>query len=216
MGTRVLIADDHVVWRRGLRDVLEPTFQVVSEASEGNEAVTKAIASRPDVVVMDVSMPGMDGIAAAREIKQCLPDTGVVMISASDDDREIYEAIQAGVSGYIVKDDKPEAMLQAVQNASEGKAYLPPVIAKRVLESVAGTMNGQRNSLNKSSMPLSSREISVLRLVAEGKRHKEIARELCISERTVGNHVASIYNKLGIDDRSQAIVYAIKKGIIRV
>jgi DNA-binding NarL/FixJ family response regulator len=168
------------------------------------------------VVVMDVSMPGMDGIAAAREIKQCLPDTGVVMISASDDDREIYEAIQAGVSGYIVKDDKPEAMLQAVQNASEGKAYLPPVIAKRVLESVAGTMNGQRNSLNKSSMPLSSREISVLRLVAEGKRHKEIARELCISERTVGNHVASIYNKLGIDDRSQAIVYAIKKGIIRV
>jgi DNA-binding NarL/FixJ family response regulator len=211
-----LIADDQVVWRRGLREVLEPRFEVVSEASEGNEAVTKALASRPDVVVMDISMPGMDGIAAAREIKRCLPDVGIVMISASDDDREIYESIQAGVNGYVVKDDKPDAMLQAIENASEGKAYLPPLIAKRVLEGVAGVMNGERGSVNRGQMPLSSREVSVLRLVAEGKRHKEIARELCISERTVGNHVGSIYNKLGIDNRSQAIIYAIKKGIIRM
>lgn len=216
MGNRVLIADDHEVWRRGLRDVLEPTFQVVSEASEGNEAVTKALASRPDVVVMDISMPGMDGIAAARKIKESLPDTSVVIIAATDHDREIYEAIQAGVSGFVVKDDKPEAMLEAVRNAAEGKAYLPPHITKRVLEGMAGSVGGRKNALNKASVPLSTREITVLRLIAEGKRHKEIARELCISERTVGNHVASIYNKLGICDRSQAIVYAIKKGLIRV
>ena len=216
MKNRVLIADDHIVWRRGLRDVLEPEFEVVAEASEGNEAVEKALASRPDVVVMDISMPGMDGIAAARQIKESLPQTGVVMISATDQDRHIYESIQAGVSGYIVKDDKPEAMVQAVQNAAEGKAYLPPLIAKRVMEGVAGSLNGRRDALSKSSTPLASREISVLRLLAEGKRHKEIARELCISERTVGNHIASIYNKLGIYDRAQAIVYAIKKGIVRV
>lgn len=216
MRNRVLIADDHIVWRRGLRDVLEPQFQVVSEASEGNEAVEKTLASRPDVVVMDIGMPGMDGIAAARQIKECMPEVGVVMISATDQDRDIYEAIQAGVSGYIVKDDKPEAMIEAVRNAAEGKAYLPPLIAKRVLEGVAGSMNGRRDAMGKMSTPLSSREISVLRLMAEGRRHKEIARDLCISERTVGNHIASIYNKLGIDDRAQAIVYAIKKGIIRV
>lgn len=216
MRNRVLIADDHMVWRRGLRDVLEPTFQIVEEASEGNEAVEKALASRPDVVIMDVSMPGMDGIAAAKQIKECLPDTEVVMISATDQDRDIYEAIQAGVSGYVVKDDKPEAMIQAVQSAAEGKGYLPPLIAKRVLQGVAGSMNGYKDSKAKTSTPLTSREISVLRLMAEGRRHKEIARDLCISERTVGNHVNSIYNKLGIYDRAQAIVYAIKKGIVRV
>jgi len=216
MKSRVLIADDHTVWRRGLRDVLEPTFEVVSEASEGNDAVEKAIAYRPDVVIMDVSMPGMDGIAAARQIRECLPETHVVMISATEEDREIYESIQAGVSGYVVKDDAPESMLEAVKNAALGKAYLPPLIAKRILEGVAGSLNGRRDAMSKASTPLSSREIGVLRLMAQGRRHKEIARELCISERTVGNHIASIYNKLGIYDRSQAIIYAIKKGIVRI
>jgi two-component system response regulator DegU len=216
MKYRVMIADDHPVWRRGLRDILESKFEVVSEAGEGNEAISQALASRPDVVVMDISLPGMDGIAAAREIKESLPDTHVVIISATDHDREIYEAIQAGVSGFVVKDDKAEAMLEAVQNAAEGKAYLPPQIAKRVLDGVAGSMAGRKNAMSKGSIPLSSREVTVLRLVAEGRRHKEIANELCISERTVGNHIASIYNKLGIYDRSQAIVYAIKKGIVRI
>ncbi len=208
MKRRVLIADDHAVWRRGLRDVLEPTFEIVAEAGEGSEAVSQAIATRPDVVVMDISLPGM--------VKESLPDTGVVIISATDHDREIYEAIQAGVSGFVVKDDKPEAMVEAVRNAAEGKAYLPPHIAKRVLDGVAGSLSGRKNALNRGNVPLSSREVTVLRLVAEGRRHKEIARELCISERTVGNHIASIYNKLGIDDRSQAIVYAIKKGLVRI
>lgn len=216
MQSRVMIADDHTVWRRGLRDVLEPTFEVVCEASEGHEAVQKALACKPDVVVMDISMPGMDGISAARQIKESLPGTGVVIISAADQDREIYESIQAGVSSYILKDDSPESMLEAVEKAAEGKAYLPPMIAKRVLQGVAESMNGRNDSLGRSSTPLSSREISVLRLMAEGRRHREIAGELCISERTVGNHINNIYNKLGIYDKAQAIVYAIKKGIVRV
>ncbi|HLG70568.1 MAG TPA: response regulator transcription factor [Chloroflexota bacterium] len=215
MGRRVLIADDHAVWRHGLKDLLEPAFEVVSEASEGQEAVSKALSARPDVVVMDVNMPGMDGIAAAREIKQSLPEIGVVIISATNNDEQICEAIQAGVSSYIVKDDEPEAMLQAVQNASEGKTYLPPVIAERIFENVKGA-NPQRRNGNGGGVPLSNREIAVLRLLAIGKRHKEVAQELRISERTVGNHVASIYNKLGIDGRSQAIIYAIKNGLIRV
>lgn len=212
----VLIADDHSVWRRGLREFLEPRFDVISEATEGNEAVSKALACKPDVVVMDVSMPGIDGIVAARRIKECLPATGVVMISATDGDQDIYEAIQAGVSAYVVKNDEPQAMLQAVQNAADGKAYLPPTIAKRVLQGLAGAMSGRpADALNRSTT-LSSRELSVLRLIAEGYRHKDIARQLAISERTVGNHIASMYNKLGISDRAQAIVYAIKKGIVRI
>jgi DNA-binding NarL/FixJ family response regulator len=211
----VLIADDHVIWRRGLRQVLETAFEIVSEAGEGNEAVEQARTCRPDVVVMDIHMPGMDGIAAARQIKEALPETGVVMISASDDDDQIYASIQAGVSGYLVKDDSAEAMCQAVQYAARGEAYLPPLIAKRVLQNMS-SLNGTMAALTKRHTPLSSREVTVLRLLAEGLRHKEIARELSISVRTVGNHIASIYNKLGIDDRAKAIVYAIKKGIVRL
>ncbi|HLG70404.1 MAG TPA: response regulator transcription factor [Chloroflexota bacterium] len=216
MRTKVLIADDHVVWRRALRSIFEDTFEVVSEAGEGYEAVDKALASRPDVVVMDIKMPGMDGLAAARQIKESLPETGVVIISATDQDQDIYEAIKVGVSGYIVKDDTPETMVEAVRNAAEGKAYLPPAIAKRVLNSVADTMNGRKESLERGDTPLSNRETTVLRLMAEGRRHKEIARLLSISERTVGNHIASIYNKLGVYDRAQAILYAVKKGIVRL
>src|SRR5690242_3111158 len=212
----VLIADDHAVYRMGLRDLLEPEFKVVSEATEGAEAVKKAQQAKPDVVVMDINMPGMDGIAAAKQIKECCPDTGVVVITAYDDDRRMFEAIQAGVAGYVLKDDDPQTMLQAVGSAAEGKAFLPPPIVKRVLEGMAGALAGKADSADRSITPLSAREQGVLRLMAEGKRNREIAKELFISERTVGNHITNIYNKLGIYDRSQAVVYAIKKGIVRV
>jgi DNA-binding NarL/FixJ family response regulator len=212
----VLIADDHAVYRMGLRDLLEPEFKVISEATEGAEAVEKAQKQQPDVVVMDINMPGMDGIAAAKQIKQCCPDTGVVVITAYDDDRRIFEAIQAGVAGYVLKDDDPQTMIQAIDNAAQGKAFLPPLLIKRVMDGVAGAMGGRVDSPDKSITPLSNRELTVLRLMAEGKRNREIAKDLFISERTVGNHITNIYNKLGIYDRSQAVVYAIKKGIVRV
>jgi DNA-binding NarL/FixJ family response regulator len=213
----VLIADDHAVYRMGLRDLLEPEFRVVSEATEGSEAVEKAQKQQPDVVVMDINMPGMDGIAAAKQIKENCPGTGVVVVTAYDDDRRIFEAIQAGVAGYVLKDDDPQTMIQAIDNAAQGKAFLPPLIVKRVLDGVAGALGGNRgDGADKSITPLSNRELMVLRLMAEGKRNREIAKELNISERTVGNHITNIYNKLGIYDRSQAVVYAIKKGIVRV
>ena len=214
MGVRVLIADDHPIWRRGLREILEPTFTVVSEASEGGEAVDKALACRPDVVVMDISMPGMDGIAATRQIKEAQPETAVIIVSATDDQSQICESIAAGVSGYVVKDDVGDAIIEAVRHAANGSAYLPPPIAKRVL-GVVGARNAAGFAVQ-SKIPLSDRELAVLKLMAQGLRHKEIARELRISQRTVGNHVASIYNKLGISDRAQAIVYAVKKGIVRI
>jgi len=213
----VLIADDHAVYRMGLRDLLEPDFKVISEATEGAEAVDKAIKGKPDVVVMDINMPGMDGIEAAKQIKESCPDTGVVVITAYDDDRRIFEAIQAGVAGYVLKDDDPQTMVTAINNAAAGHAFLAPVIIKRVLDGVAGVLGGKgQGSAEKTITPLSNRELAILRLMAEGKRNRAIADELCISERTVGNHITNIYNKLGIFDRSQAVVYAIKKGIVRL
>jgi len=213
----VLIADDHAVYRMGLRDLLEPEFRVVSEATEGSEAVDKAIKVKPDVVLMDINMPGMDGLEAAKQIRDRCPDTGVVVITAYDDDRRIFEAIQAGVAGYVLKEDDPQTMMDAINSAAEGKSFLPPMIVKKVMDGVAGALNGRsEGSAERTITPLSSRELMVLRLMAEGKRNREIAADLIISERTVGNHITNIYNKLGIYDRSQAVVYAIKKGIVRI
>src|SRR5581483_5122827 len=176
----VLIADDHAVYRMGLRDLLEPEFKVVSEATEGAEAVDKATKQQPDVVVMDINMPGLDGIAAAKQIRQTCPNTGVVVVTAYDDDRRIFEAIQAGVAGYVLKDDDPQTMIQAIDTAAQGKAFLPPLIVKRVLEGVAGAMSSRGEGADKGITPLSARELTVLRLMAEGKRNREIAKDLSI------------------------------------
>jgi DNA-binding NarL/FixJ family response regulator len=211
----ILIADDHEIFRIGLREALQHTFDVVAEASTGSEAVEKAAATRPDVAALDVAMPEMNGIDAARQIKERSPETAIVIISATDDDQNLFRSIQAGVSGYVVKDDDPKNLVQAIQNAADGKAYLPPLIAKRIMDGVAGSLRGKQDSLSREGIPLTSRELAVLRLMALGKRNREIGVELSISERTVGNHISGIYNKLHIYDRSQAIIYAIKKGIVR-
>jgi DNA-binding NarL/FixJ family response regulator len=207
----VLLADDHPVWRTGLRRVLESAFEVVAEACDGKDAVEKARTCCPDVVVMDMHMPGMNGITATREIKEALPDTSVVMVSIADE--QVHESILAGARGYVVKDDNAEVMLKAVQAAANGEAYLPPLMAKRILQ---GMRSNNGTGVRESGIALSQREVEVLRLVGEGHRDKQIARQLGISIRTVSNHVASIYNKLGIDDRAQAIIYAIKQRIVKI
>jgi DNA-binding NarL/FixJ family response regulator len=212
----VLIADDHPVWRLGLRQLLEPDFRVVCEVGEGGDALDQVLAQNPDVVVMDVCMPGMDGIAATRLIKQEKPKTGVVMVSTSDDDQQIFDAIQAGASAYVVKDDDMKTLLEAINSAAQGKAYLPTTIAKRVFTGIVNTLNGRDEPRERGSNGLSSRETAVLRLMGRGYRNRQIAAALFISERTVGNHITSIYNKLGISDRAHAVVFAIKRGIVRV
>jgi DNA-binding NarL/FixJ family response regulator len=216
--TSVLVVDDQAPFRRAARTVIDglDDFELVGEAETGEQAIAMAGDLHPTVVLMDINMPGMDGIEAAKQIKHICPETGVVVVTAYDDDRRIFEAIQAGVAGYVLKDDDPQTMIQAIDNASQGKAFLPPVIVKRVLEGVAGALGGRGDSPERTITPLSTRELTVLKLMAEGLRNREIAKELSISERTVGNHITNIYNKLGIYDRSQAVVYAIKKGIVRI
>jgi DNA-binding NarL/FixJ family response regulator len=215
----VLVVDDHVVFRMGLRQLLgsSESIDVVSEASSGEEALEKARETHPDVVIMDVRMPNISGIEATRRIKEEMPDVGVVMMSALDSDTEVFDAIEAGASGYVLKDEEPDTVLDAIKSASEGRAYLPPSIAKRVMQRVAETLSSRspRHSTPEGGM-LTDREATILRLLAEGKRNREIAALLGISERTVGNHIVNIYNKLHIKDRASAVIYAVQKGLIKI
>lgn len=212
----MIIADDESIYRIGLRDFLEPEFDIIGEARTGQEAIHQTLQRQPDVVILDMDMPGVDGVAAAKRIRESCPDTGVVLVTAHDDDRTVFEAIKAGAVGYVHRHDDPQLLMQAVENAAGGAAYLPPAVTKRVLDAVAGLLASRTDGPEQTVTSLSHRELEVLRLIAEGKRNREIAEELAISERTVSNHVTNIYDKLGISDRSQILVYAIKKGILRV
>jgi DNA-binding NarL/FixJ family response regulator len=211
---RVLLVDDHEVFRVGVRNLLSAYSRIVGEAREGGEAVRKALQHRPDVVVMDVVLPGMNGIAAIRQIKERLPGTNVVVLTAYDTDKNIAEAIKNGACAFVPKYDEPQTIVDAVENAAQGLAFLPPGAAERVVRTAAELMRGERQA--QPSARLSDREIVVLQLMAQGRTNGEIADQLFLSPRTVGNHIAHIYRKLGVDGRAAAIVYAVKQGLVEV
>ena len=213
---RVLLADDHVVYRLGLRDLLtqDRHVQVVGEAETGDEAVERTLQFKPDVVVMDVRMPRKDGIQAIREIKAELPGTYVVAVSGYADDQNVLDALQAGASGYLSKDDEPSAIQRAVEEAISGKLYLGPSITKHVLERVSKSRVEPVRA--EGPAELTEREVTILRQMARGRKNREIAAEMAISERTVGNYINSILGKLEVPDRAQAIVRAVRLGIVHI
>ncbi|MGI9149097.1 MAG: response regulator [Chloroflexota bacterium] len=216
---KVLLADDHAVFRLGLRDLLgtDDSIEVVAEAETGVQAVERVREFHPDVVLMDVRMPQKDGIEATREIKSELPSTEVLVLSAYEDDDQVLEAFAAGASGYLIKGDDLNSVLRSIHNASAGK-LLGPSIAKRILERLSGR-GGTPQALTprgRAQTELTARELTVLRLMAEGKRNRDIARAMGISERTVGNHIVRIFSKLHIRDRAQAILYAVREGIVKL
>jgi two-component system NarL family response regulator len=212
---RVILADDHPLVRLGLRHVLQQHFDVIAEVSRGVEAVDQALARKPDVVMLDVNMPGMSGLVAAKEIHALLPSIGLVILSAFDADDTLFGAIEAGASSFIPKDAEPDTIIEAVNRAAQGQAYLPSDVATRVLENVAaGPQDLKRNAQRGSG--LTARELEVLRLIGQGAGNQGIADSLVVSIRTVGNHISSIYQKLGIDNRHAAMLYAIKNGVVRV
>jgi DNA-binding NarL/FixJ family response regulator len=215
---KIILADDHPLFRSGLRNFLErdSQIQVVSEAVASDDAVQKAIEFNPDVILMDISMPGIGGIAAARKIKGERPKIGIVMLCASNDEHQILSAIEAGASGYITKDEAPDTICEAIHTVSEGNAFLPPAIAKQLLNRVSNSTLSKGRDYKDGSRSLTPQENVILRLMAEGHRNRAIAAQLGISERTVGNHINNIYSKLGISDRAQAIRYAIRTGVIRI
>ncbi len=215
---KVMVADDHSLYRAGLRELLEhDDVRVVGEASTGEEAVEQALRTHPDVVIMDVRMPVMDGIEASREIKRQLPETEIVMVSGVDaDEDELFRAIDAGARSYVTKDEDPEKIVEAIHSVTTGGAYLPPEAVQRLVTRMSGTAPAAAPEPRPASSRLTPREWAVLRLLAKGMRNQQIAAEMGLSMRSIGNHLAKIYNKLHIHGRSEAVLYAIRSGIAQV
>ena len=210
---RALIVDDHPVTREGLRTLLELSGDdaviVVGEASSGEEAVAQVLQLEPDVVFMDVRMPGISGIEATKQIRKANPGTKVILITIDESRGAISEAIQAGVSGYLLKDASADALLDAARQAIEGRAVIHPQLTKTFIEEV------QHADEAPTTTPLSKREKQILQLVANGSTTKEVARDLGISPHTVKTHLERIFEKLGANDRAQAVAIAIRTGLVQ-
>jgi two-component system, NarL family, response regulator LiaR len=209
--TRVLIVDDHAVVRQGLRTFLGMLndIEVVGEASSGVQAVSEAARLAPEVILMDLVMPEMDGIEATRRIREANPEARVIVLTSFADDDKIFPAIRAGAIGYLLKDVKPADLADTIRAASRGESRLAPDITKKVLSGISG--GGEPGAAG--SEGLTERETEVLRRVARGRSNKEIGAELFIAEKTVKTHISSILSKLGLADRTQAAVWAVKHGL---
>src|ERR671910_1128930 len=211
---RVMLVDDHDLFRTGLRSLLEEQgVQIVAEASDGSSALSLVLELAPDVVVMDLNMPGMNGIEATREIARLAPLTRVVVLTISDQDGDVMDAILAGACGYLLKDSSIQDLMQGIRAASIGESLISPHIAGKVLQHVRGTTPSSEAAATIRA-ELSDREIQVLKLIANGKDNAVIAGELHISPKTVKNHISNILMKLQIDNRIQAAVYAVRSGIV--
>jgi DNA-binding NarL/FixJ family response regulator len=211
---RVLIVDDHDLFRSGLRNLLEDEgVQVVGEAAAGLEALDIVRDVAPDVVVMDLNMPGMTGVEATRHISTIAPLTRVVMLTISDQDNDVIDAILAGACGYLLKDSSIQELIAGIRAAAQGESLISPTIATKVLQRVRASST-QPSIESTIRAELSDREIEVLKLIANGKDNAMIAGELHISPKTVKNHISNILMKLQIDNRIQAAVYAVRSGIV--
>ena len=211
---RVLLVDDHDLFRSGLRTLLEEQgVEIVGEAASGQEAVRLVRETAPEVVVMDLNMPGMNGVEATRHIGREAPLTRVVVLTISDQDSDVMDAIVSGACGYLLKDASIQDLMQGIRAASIGESLISPHIAGKVLERVRGTTPSSEAAATIRS-ELSDREIQVLKLISNGKDNAVIAGELHISPKTVKNHISNILMKLQIDNRIQAAVYAVRSGIV--
>ncbi len=211
---RVLIADDHVLFREGIRRLLDatPDLEVVGEAANGDETVRLVEDLTPDVVLLDVVMPGLSGIEAARVIKTTSPRTRVIILTVYTDDEFLFEAIKAGAMGYLLKDATPDELVRAVRVVHQGEGLLAPAMAAKVFREFARTMTTK--DLSAVLTPLTQREGEILHHVAAGLANKQIAHRLGISERTVKNHLSNIMEKLHVNSRTQAAVYALRSGLV--
>lgn len=209
----VLVVDDHKVVRQGVRAFMDtqPDLTVVGEAGAGEEAVALAAEHAPDVVIVDLVMPGMDGVEVTRQVKQVSPRTQVIVLTSYHQDEHIFPAIRAGALSYLLKDVGPAELADAVRKAANGEAVLHPRVAARVVQELHGARQDSPNPFTE----LSDRELEVLRLIADGLNNADIAETLVISEKTVKSHVSNILNKLHLADRTQAAVYAWREGVVR-
>ena len=218
----ILIVDDHTLFRTGIRKMLEAEadMRVVGEAATGREALEQARQLVPDVILMDIKMPdpaaspgqALDGIEATRILCREMPHVGIIFCTMFEDDEFVFAGLQAGGRGYILKDADPDTMLRAIRAVAHGESLLGSVIAQKVVRQFSALPGAQKPLFD----DLTPRELEVLQLIAEGQCNKDIAEALVISEKTVKNHINNIFSKLHIYDRSQAMLYAIRKGLVKV
>ncbi|WP_327583409.1 response regulator transcription factor [Nonomuraea sp. NBC_00507] len=214
MGIRIVIADDQAMVRAGLRMVVDsdPGMEVVGEAADGREAVAVARRTRPDIVLMDISMPRLDGLSAAKELLDTPSPPKIITLTTFDTDENLYAALRAGTSGFLLKVSPPEQLLEAIKVVHAGDALLDPAVTSRVIASFAGRADPAPSPMLAELTP---RELEVLRLLARGLTNAEIARDLYVGEATVKTHVARVLMKLSLRDRAQAVVFAYETGVVR-
>jgi DNA-binding NarL/FixJ family response regulator len=213
MAIRILLVDDQALFREGLRTLLsiQPELEIVGEAGNGEEAIRQAAALQPDVVLMDLQMPVLDGPAATRQLKARQPGMKVIILTTFDDDESVFEGLRAGAVGYLLKDTPSAKLVEAIRMAARGESFLEPSVAAKVVAEFARLSPRPAEEM---ADPLSEREIEVLRMIADGASNREIAAGLVIAEGTVKNHITSILAKLGVTDRTEAAMKAKNLGIL--
>ncbi|MDQ1687032.1 MAG: hypothetical protein QOK42_7 [Frankiaceae bacterium] len=215
---RVLVVDDHALFRRGLEMVLaqEPDIEVVGEASDGAEALAKAMDTTPDIVLMDVRMPKRGGIDACTAIKDAVPSTNVIMLTISDEEADLYDAIKAGATGYLLKEISIEEVASAIRAVYGGQSLISPSMASKLLSEFASMIKRTDDRQQVPAPRLTDREMEVLKLVAKGMNNRDIAKDLFISENTVKNHIRNILEKLQLHSRMEAVVYAVREKLLEI
>ncbi len=209
---RILIADDHALFREGLKSLLEaePDFRVIGEAASGREALRAALETQPDVILMDIQMPGLDGVGATKEILKENPEAKVVMLTMYRQDAYVFEAVKAGARGYLLKDASADELIDAIRRVYAGEVLLDAELAEQIIQDFHAKAQEIPTS---SRADLTDREVQILRLLAQGATNQEIADDLGISEKTVRNRLSEIFAKLHLNNRTQAALYAIREGL---
>lgn len=211
---RILIVDDHEIMRQGLVSLFEreADFEVVGEAGDGEEALVKVAELDPDVVLLDIKMPKIDGLSAAALIHERHPQTKTIILTAVEDDEEVFEAIESGIDGYLLKSASSAELMWAVRVVNEGEKYLHPLVTRKVMDRISN----RPEVVGERQPQLTERELKVLKLMAQGYKNREIASKLFLGEETVKSHVSNILNKLEQTDRVQAVFYALRNGLIKI
>jgi len=215
---RVLVVDDHALFRRGLQMVLEqePDIEVVGEASDGGEAVRSAAETLPDIVLMDVRMPRGSGIEACTAIHEAVPSTKIIMLTISDEEADLYEAIKAGATGYLLKEISIEEVATAIRSVHGGQSLISPSMASKLITEFAAMTRRSGDRQQVAAPRLTDREMEVLKLVAKGLNNRDLAKQLFISENTVKNHIRNILEKLQLHSRMEAVVYAVREKLLEI
>lgn len=217
MPIRLVIADDHALLRQGIKNVLElePDFQVIGEAGDGEEAIKRTAELKPDILLLDINMPRMNGLEVTRKLRDSRSSVKVVILTIHDDESYVLEVVKAGAAGYLLKDIEPGMLIKAIRTVYEGESFIYPTLAKKLFGQIArGEEKKAVLSQRRGEERLTEREIEVLQLIAQGMSNQEIANKLYLSEKTVKNHLTNIFRKINVTDRTQAVLYAIKHKIV--